>query len=89
MACLKNPDSEAKRVAAVRTALLKDKRWERGAFYGNVSAAGLRRRSANAMQHGAKSLAVQWAVQYCESVISVLENSASPPTRPATLQAHY
>ena len=72
MACLIDPESEGRRVSAVRAALFRDRRWERGAFYGNVSPAGLRRRGQNPTRHGADSLAFRLAVKYCEAVIAAL-----------------
>ncbi|MDO8249104.1 MAG: hypothetical protein Q7T78_05210 [Rhodoferax sp.] len=74
MACLKNPESEAKRIAAVRLALQREKQWERGAFFGNVSAAGLRRRSQNSLKSGVDSLAFKLAVRYCEAVLKSLRH---------------
>lgn len=74
MPAIKDPEREARRVAAVRAALLRDRRWEKGAFYGNVSPEGLRSRSQNNRQHGVRSLAVVWACRYADAVSSSLEN---------------
>lgn len=72
MARLKNPESEARRVAAVRAALYRERLWERGAAYGRVSAAGLRRRGQNPIKTGSESIAFKLAVRYCEAVIAAL-----------------
>jgi len=74
MACLKNPESEARRVAAVRAALQRGRQWERGAFYGNVSAAGLRSRGQNSTKSGVDSLAFKLAMLYCGAVLKALES---------------
>lgn len=68
MALLKDATKEARRVGAVRAALHRDRRWELGAFYGNVSAAGLRKRGQNSTRTGADSLAVKLASAYCAAV---------------------
>ena len=68
-------DREARRVAAVRAALYRDKRWLKGAFFGNVSPAGLRRRGQNSVKSGVDSLAHKLAVRYIDSVIKALEGS--------------
>lgn len=68
MPAIKDPEKEARRVAAVRAALQRDRRWERGAAGGNISPEGLRSRSQNNRQHGAASLAVVWACRYADAV---------------------
>lgn len=73
MPCLSDPDAEARRVAAVRVAILREKIWERGAAYGGVSVAGLRRRGQNPVKTGSESLAVKLAVRYCEAVLRALK----------------
>ena len=72
MPCLKNVESEARRIAAVKAALHRDQRWLRGAFYGNVSPAGLRRRGQNSTRAGADSLVFKLALRYCDAVILAL-----------------
>jgi hypothetical protein len=70
--------SEARRVAAVRAALYRDKRWLKGAFYGNVSPAGLRRRGQNSVKSGADSLAFKLAGRYIDAMQKALKPT---PTR--------
>lgn len=69
---IKDPAREAARREAVRAALHRDQRWRKGAFYGNVSARGLRTRSQNPTRHGAHSAAVTLAGLYCDAVIAAL-----------------
>ena len=71
---IKDQTREAARREAVRAALYRDRRWERGAFFGNVSAAGLRRRGQNPVKTGSESIAFKLAVKYCEAVIQALED---------------
>lgn len=73
MKSIADPVREARRVAAVRAALQRDKRWLKGAFYGNVSPAGLRRRGQNSVKSGVDSLAFKLALRYCEVVIQTLQ----------------
>lgn len=72
MPAIMDPKKEARRVAAVRAALQRDRRWERGAAGGNISPEGLRSRSQNNRQHGAASLALVWACRYADSLLRVL-----------------
>lgn len=72
MPCLSDPEAEARRVAAVRVAILREKIWERGAAYGGVSPAGLRRRGQNPVKTGSGSIAFKLAVKYCEAVVKAL-----------------
>lgn len=68
-----DPAREARRVAAVRAALQRDKRWEIATRPENFTAAGLRRRGQNSTKTGADSLAMRWAVRYCDAVIAALD----------------
>lgn len=68
-----DPIKEARRVEAVRAALHRDKRWLKGAFFGNVSAAGLRRRGQNGRINGTQSVAFKLALAYINAVIMSLE----------------
>ena len=68
MPLLSDPDKEAHRVEAVRAALFRDRRWERGAFYGNVSPEGLRRRGQNPLKSGTESIAFVLAVKYAQAI---------------------
>jgi hypothetical protein len=72
MPCLKNPHSEAKRIAAVRASLQRVKPWQFGAFYGNVSPEGLRQRGQNSYRDESHSIAVQLAQAYGDAVVSAL-----------------
>lgn len=72
MPAIKDPVREALRVQAVRAALQRDKRWERGAFYGNVSPEGLRRRGQNSLKSGVDSLAFKLALRYCAAVVAAM-----------------
>jgi hypothetical protein len=75
MPALADPVREAQRVAAVRAALQRDKRWLRAAEIGNFSAAVLRRRGQNSVKSGIDSLAFKLAVRYCEVVIDVFSTT--------------
>ncbi len=66
-------ESEAVRVASVRAALARDERWRLGAAGGFVSVAGYRARGQNSFKSGVGSLAVKWALRYCDSVLKALE----------------
>lgn len=72
MPAIADPEREARRVAAVRAALHRDKRWLRAAEIGNFSAAGLRSRGQNSVKSGSDSLAFKLAVRYCDAVIVAL-----------------
>ena len=72
MPAIADPVREARRIAAVRAALMRDKRWVKGAFYGNVSPAGLRRRGQNSIKSGVESLAFKLAVRYCDAMVAAL-----------------
>ena len=72
MKAIADPVREARRVASVRAALQRDKRWLKGAFYGNVSPAGLRRRGQNSTKSGVDSLAFKLAMRYCDAVVATL-----------------
>jgi hypothetical protein len=71
MPAIKDPAREAARVAAVRAALYRDKRWLKGACFGNVSAAGRRSIGQNARKTGADSIAFKLALRYIEGVLSI------------------
>ena len=73
MAAIADSGREALRVAAVRAALQRDKRWLKGAFYGHVSPAGLRRRGQNSGESGVDSLAFKLAVLYCDAVLTAIK----------------
>lgn len=64
-------------MAAVRVAIQREKIWERGAAYGGVSPAGLRRRGQNPVKTGSESIAFKLAVKYCEAVIAALGGGAN------------
>lgn len=71
--CLKNPESEARRIAAVKLAIQRGHQpWVHGAFYGNVSPRGYRARSMNSLKSGAWSLALTLACRYADSVTGAL-----------------
>ena len=70
MAAGRNPEKEARRVVAVRAAILKSRAWEKGTA--GVSPEGLRRRGRNAQTHGATSLAFKLANQYAQRVLAAL-----------------
>lgn len=72
MPWLKDPSREKLRVEAVKAALRRSRAWEKGAFYGNVTPEGLRRRGSNAVTHGAQSLAVKYAAAYINAVLVAL-----------------
>lgn len=72
MPAIADPEREARRVAAVRAALQRDKRWLMASRPENFSAAGLRRRGQNSVRSGADSLAFKLAVRYCEAVLTAL-----------------
>jgi hypothetical protein len=72
MPAIKDPDKEARRVAAVRAALIRDQRWKVATRPENFTAAGLRRRGQNSTKSGADSLAVKWATRYCEAIARML-----------------
>lgn len=70
MAAGRSPEKEARRVAAVRAAILKSRAWLKGTA--GVSPEGLRRRGQNPQTHGADSLAFKLANQYAQRVLEVL-----------------
>lgn len=72
MSCLKIPEAEARRVAAVRAALYRDRRWERASLPENFTPEGLRRRGQNPVKSGVDSLAFKLAVRYCDAVEAAL-----------------
>jgi hypothetical protein len=71
---ISDPIKEARRVEAVRAALYRDKRWLKGAFFGNVSPEGLRRRGQNSRTNGTESVAFKLALLYINAVIGALDN---------------
>lgn len=73
MPAITDPVKEAARVAAVRAALQRDQRWLIASRPENFTAAGLRRRGQNSVKSGVGSLAVKWAVRYCEVVTRAIE----------------
>lgn len=77
MPAIADPEREARRVAAVRAALQRDKRWLMASRPENFSAAGLRRRGQNSVRSGADSLAFRLAIRYCTVVLEAL-GSKSP-----------
>lgn len=72
MPAISDPVREAARVAAVRAALLRDRRWLVAIRPENFTAAGMRRRGQNSFQSGASSLAVRYAVRYACLVLADL-----------------
>ncbi len=70
MPAIKDPEKEARRVLAVRAAILKSRAWEKGTA--GVSPDGLRRRGRNAQTHGADSMAFNLANQYAQRVLEAL-----------------
>lgn len=64
---------EAARVAAVRAALHRDRRWLKASRPENFTPAGLRRRGQNATKAGADSMALKLAVRYCDAVLRALQ----------------
>lgn len=72
MPLLKDPDAEARRVAARTTALRRDRLWERGTA--GVGPAGLRRRGQNPVKTGSESTAFKLAVTYVSAVLKALES---------------
>ena len=75
MPAISDPDKEAARVAAVRAALLRDRRWLVAIRPENFTKAGLRRRGQNSFQTGVDSLAFKSAVRYAGAVLAVLEST--------------
>lgn len=74
MPAIADPEREARRVAAVRAALHRDKRWLRAAEIRNFSAEGLRRRGQNSVKFGVDSLAFKLAGRYINAVIASLRD---------------
>ena len=74
MPAIADADKEAARVAAVRAALLRDRRWLVAIKPENFTAAGLRRRGQNSYQTGVDSLAFKLAVRYAGAVLAALES---------------
>lgn len=72
MPSLKDPAKEAARVAAVRAALYRDKRWLKGACFGNISAAGRRSIGQNGLKTGESSIAFKLALRYVAAVTRAL-----------------
>lgn len=71
--CLKEPAAEARRIAAVKLAIQRGHQpWLRGAFYGNVTAAGYRVRSMNGLKSGAWSLALTLSCRYADELAAAL-----------------
>ena len=68
---------EAARIAAVRAALLRDRRWLVAIKPENFTKAGLRRRGQNSFQTGVNSLAFKLAVRYAGAVLEALTVSGS------------
>lgn len=76
MPSLKDPAREAARVEAVRAALYRDKRWLKGACFGNISAAGRRSIGQNARKSGVDSIAFKLALSYVDAVTRALRVQA-------------
>jgi hypothetical protein len=70
MPAIKDPEREARRVVAVRAAILKSRAWEKGAA--GVSPEGMRRRGQNPQTHGADSAAFKLAGRYAQGVLEAL-----------------
>ena len=68
------PDAakEAARVAAVRAALLRDRRWLVAIRPENFTEVGLRRRGQNPLKTGVNALALKLACRYADSVLVAL-----------------
>ena len=77
MPCLKNAAAEARRVDAVRAALLLHRPW--ASSTGPTSQAGKRRVSGNGFKHGLESLAVIFAGRYCMAVERALKGAGVAP----------
>ncbi len=74
MPAISDPDKEAARVAAVRAALLRDRRWLVAIKPENFTAAGLRSRGQNSYQTGVDSLVFKLAVRYAGAVLVALSS---------------
>ena len=74
MPAISDPDKEAARVAAVRAALFRDRRWLVAIKPENFTAAGLRRRGQNSFQTGVDSLAFKLSVRYAGAVLVALSS---------------
>lgn len=75
MPAISDATKEAGRIAAVRAALLRDRRWLVAIKPENFTAAGLRRRGQNSYQTGVDSLAFKFAVRYAGAVLAALQLS--------------
>jgi hypothetical protein len=73
MPAIKDPEKEARRVAAVRAAILKAKPWEKSKeAVARISPEGMRRRGQNPQSHGADSTAFKLAGRYAHGVLEAL-----------------
>lgn len=72
MPAIADPAKEARRVAAVRAALIRDQRWKVATRIENFTAAGLRRRGQNSYATGTESLAFKLACGYANSMLRAL-----------------
>lgn len=75
MPAISDPDKEAARVAAVRAAMLRDRRWLVAIKPENFTAAGLRRRGQNSLKTGLESMAFRLACRYADSVLLALKRA--------------
>lgn len=82
MPAISDPDKEAARVAAVRAALFRDRRWLLAIKPDNFTAAGLRRGGQNSFQTGVDSRAFKFAVRYAATVLVALGSPRDMDTKP-------
>jgi hypothetical protein len=68
MPAIRDPVKEARRVAAVRAALARDRTWLKGAAGGNFTPEGRRRSGQNRTISGSKSMALKLALLYFTAV---------------------
>ena len=62
-------EAELRRREAVRQALYRDKRWLKGAYFGNVSPAERRKKSQFGITTAARSEAVSNAERYIDAIL--------------------
>ena len=73
MPAIKDPEKEARRVVAVRAAILKGRPWEKSAAaVARISPEGMRRRGQNPQTHGADATVFKLANKYAHGVLEAL-----------------
>ena len=77
-------EAELRRREAVRQALYRDKRWLKGAYFGNVSPAERRKKSQFGILTAASSTATRNAEKYIDAILKKFGKSQNLSKAPAT-----